>query len=114
MTEIIRIAKNIFFFLVAKWQIVVSAIIVLFVVVFVYKACNKPPKLDEKQIQKAEQAVKERNDEVLKEILADSDTRLDNIDSNIKQAEERTREAKKNYSDWTADELAAEIERRKQ
>lgn len=93
--------------------LIVMIAVVLVPVMLVYKACNKPPKLDEKQIQKAEQAIKNRNDIELKQILAESDTQSRNIDAGIKQAEENTRQAVKNYDGMTTDELAAEIERRK-
>lgn len=97
--------------LLAVMILVVVSVIVLGL--WLRSCFHKEPKLDEKQIQKAEQAVKERNDEQLKEILAESDTRIENIDTGIKQAEENTRNAKKNYDGMTVDELAAEIERRK-
>jgi hypothetical protein len=105
--------KRVFWFVTDNWKVVLPAVLVLVAVVFVFRACNKPPKLDEKQIQKAEQAVKERNDKALKEILADSDTRIDNIDANIKLAEERTRQAERSYEGMSVDQLAEEIERRK-
>lgn len=97
-----------------KWLLYAAAGIVLFIVIVIaFKSCGSKPKLNEKEIQRAEQAVKERNDKVLKEILAESDTRVDAIDSNIKQVEQNTRDAVKSYEGYTVDELAAEIERRK-
>jgi hypothetical protein len=108
-----KFTKLALWFVIDNWKVVLPIVLVLVAAVFVFKACNKPPSLNEKQIQKAEQAVKERNDKVLKEILAESDTRVDAIDSNIKLSEERTRDAVKSYEGMTVDELAAEIERRK-
>lgn len=111
---------NIFGWCAAHVRVVltVAAIIVLLIVVsMIYKACNKPPHLDEKAIQKAEQAVKERNDAALKEILAESDVKEAQIDANVANASLQTvkavDEAKKKYQEMTTDELAAEIERRK-
>lgn len=89
-------------------------LIIIFAVLLQVRGClNKPPKLDEKQIQKAQAAIEQRNDEKLKQILAESDTAADNIDSTILQAEQNTRNAVRNYDGWTAEQLAAEIERRK-
>lgn len=93
--------------------VLLFAIAVIVPGVFIYRACTKPPKIDEKQLQKVEQAIKERNDEKLKDVLAESDTRIENLDSGILQAEENTRQARKNYDGMTFDELAAEIERRR-
>jgi len=82
------------------------------------KSClHHEPKLDEKAIQKAEQAVKDRNDAVLKEILIESDVKDAQIDANVANAAADTanaiHEAKQKYSNMNTDELAAEIERRK-
>lgn len=99
------------------WQlklVPVAIVLVLVLIVVGYQACKPgPAKLDEGQIQKAEQAIKTRNDAALKTILAESDTRVENIDAGIKQAEENTRQAVKKYDGFSLDELAAEIERRK-
>lgn len=89
-------------------------LVLALVIIFVWRACRPgPPKLDEKQIQKYEQAVKERNDKALKEILAESDVRVQGIDNSIKASEEATEKAKRSYEGWSTDELAAELERRK-
>ena len=102
-------------FLKRNWHFAVPVLLIVIVLVWVGigRACKTTPKLDEKQIQRAEAAKKQQNDAALKEILAESDTRIDNIDAGLKQAEENTRKAVKNYDGMTFDELAAEIERRK-
>ena len=101
-----------------KWAVGVIVGIILLVVLFsvsmrIYRWINPPAKLDEVQIQKGEQAVKDRNDAKLKEILAESDTAVENADTTIKQAEQNTEDARKTYDSWTMDELLKEFERRK-
>ena len=79
-----------------------------------YRWCgNRKAKLNEQQIQKAQDAVKTRNDEKLKQILAEADTAEENIDAGIKQAEINTANAKKKYDHLSSDELAKELENRK-
>jgi uncharacterized membrane protein len=113
MIAIPFILKRIGFFLWDNWKLVLGAIVLLVIVVFVYRACSRPPKLNEAEIQKGEQAVKERNDKALKEILAASDVREQGIDNSIQQAEDATEKAKRNYEGWSNEDLAAELERRR-
>lgn len=101
-----------------KWAVGVIVGIVLLVVLFsvsmrVYRWFNPLPKLDEVQIQKGEQAIQQKNDERLKDVLAESDTAVENADTTIKQAEQNTEDARKTYDSWTTDELLKEFERRK-
>jgi hypothetical protein len=95
------------------WAPILLGLVILITCIFVFRACNKPPKINEQEIQKAEEAVKTRNDKALKEILAQSDVREQGIDNSVKAAEEATEKAKQNYDGWTTDELAAELEKRK-
>jgi hypothetical protein len=107
---------NIFGWFVAHVRLF-AVLIAIFLVVFgtalLWKRCNPPPKLDEKGIQKGQIAVEQHNNEILKQVLAESDTRERNIDANIKQAEENTRQAAKSYDGWTDEQLAEEFEKRK-
>ena len=101
-----------------KWAVGVIVGIILLVVLFsvsmrIYRWFNPLPKLDEVQIQKGEQAIEDRNDAKLKDILAESDTAVENADTTIKQAEQNTEDARKTYDSWTTDELLKEFERRK-
>lgn len=114
------IMANILGWLYAHWKLAASVIVsgVLVLLFFsasmrVYRWFNPPPKLDEVQIQKGEQAIKDRNDAKLKDILAESDTAVENADTTIKQAEQNTEDARKTYDSWTTDELLKEFERRK-
>lgn len=101
-----------------KWArrvvLIFVAIAVILPVVFIYRACNKPPKLDEKQIQKAQDAIARRDRAEMERILAESDTAESEIDSNLKQIETDREAAKKSYSGYSNDELAEELERRSQ
>jgi len=78
----------------------------------IFKACHKAPKLDEKAIQKAQQAIAKQDREAMLQVLAESDTKEAQVDSNIKLAEQATKDAKKNYLGLSNDDLAAELERR--
>lgn len=107
---------NILGWFVAHWQriaIFIGLIAVIFGGALLWKRCNPPPKLDEKAIQKGQIAVEQHNNEVLKKVLAESDVKSQNIDANIKQAEENTRQAVKSYDGWTDEQLAEEFEKRK-
>ena len=112
---------NIAGFLVAKWRVLAAILggILLVIVLYaagvrVYRWFNPPPKLDEKQIQKAQDAIAKGETEKMKEILAESDTAEDAIDSSILEVEHKKNEAKKNYDGVTNEDLAAELNRRAQ
>lgn len=111
------IAANIFGFIVAKWR-VIAVIIGLFVVIFgtavLWKRCNPPPKINEKDILKAQNAIATGDRERQIEVLAESDTAEDAIDSNIKAVENAREAAKKNYAGKSNEEIAAELEKRLQ
>lgn len=106
--------------LAAHWRWIVYPLAVIAIIALGmcgYRAWKPQPKLNEKEIQAGEQAVKERNDKELKEILATADAREAEIDANVSNAEAQTEkakeEAKKKYEGMTVDELAAELEKRK-
>lgn len=93
-------------------------VVVLALIVGALKSCGRSqPKLDEQQIQRGEAAVKQRNDAELKQVLAESDARVEVIEGNVANAEHERKwaveEAKHKYDDWTTDQLAEELERRK-
>lgn len=93
-------------------------LVLILVVVFSFKGCGKSaPKLNEQEIQKGEQAVKERNDKELRQILTSSDVREAEIEANVANAKAETvnaiADAKAKYANMNTDELAAELERRK-
>lgn len=103
-----------------NWRIVLGVFLALFVLIFVFKACNRstPPKLDQKAIIEAQKAIEEKNDAKLKEILVESDVRVKEIDANVGKGRAELinaqEEAKRKYDGMSCDELAAEIERRAQ
>lgn len=100
------------------WAVVVIGLLFVLILVLSVRSCfNKPPKLNEAEIQKGEQAVKDRNDKVLKEILTNSDVQEAKINANISNSEADTvnaiKEAKEKYANMNTSDLAAELERRK-
>lgn len=111
------ILKRVGFFIIDNWRVVVTGLAILVVIIaamFTYKSCTKPKvKLDEKQIQEVHRAIETRNEDRLKTILAEADTKDDNIDAGLKQAELNTANAKKNYDGLTIEQLQAEAESRK-
>lgn len=117
MTGILFFLKRVGFFIIDNWRIVLIGVALLAVIIaagLTYRWCgNRKARLNEQQIQKAQDAIKTKNDEKLKQILAEADTAEENIDANIKQAEENTRNAKKKYDHLSSDELAKELESRK-
>ena len=106
------VLKRAAFFVVDNWKIVLAALVLLVAGVWLYRACNRPPKLDERAIQKAQDAIAKRDRDKMLEVLAESDTREAEIDSTIKQIEIDREKAKKNYTGLSNDDLAAELERR--
>lgn len=117
MTAILFFLKRVGFFIIDNWRVVVTGLAILVIIIaagLTYRWCGvRKARLNEQQIQKAEEAVKTRNDEKLKQILAEADTAEDNIDAGIKQAELNTANAKKKYDHLSSDELAKELEARR-
>lgn len=106
--------------LTSHWRIVVYGVLAIAIITFgavVYRSCKPQPKLDEKEIREAQTAVEQRNDEKLKEILANSDAKVEGVDANVKavdaNANKVVEDAKKRYSEMNTSELQAEIERRR-
>lgn len=109
------ILANITGWIVAHWRIVAigaAAVVLFFVILFTFKACNKPSKLDQKEIIEAQQAIEKNDRKVMVEILTNSDVREQGIDNSIILAEEATKKAKQNYSGKSNEEIAQELERR--
>jgi len=117
MTAVLFFLKRVGFFIIDNWRVVLIGLAILVVIIasgLTYRWCgNRKAKLNEQQIQKAQDAIKTRNDEKLKQILAEADTAEENIDAGIKQAEINTANAKKKYDHLSSDELAQELENRK-
>jgi hypothetical protein len=109
-----KVVKGIFWFCYDNWKVVLPVIIVILAIGFGLKHCNRPAKLDEKQIIAAQQAIETHDREAMVEILAKSDTAERQIDANVKAAEKATENAKKNYTGLSNDDLAAELNKRAQ
>lgn len=99
---------------------IISAAVLLVILLLPFlwlRGCSKPPKLNEQEIQRGEQAVKDRNDKELKEILINSEVREKQIEANVADAKAVTaaavQEAREKYANMNTSELAAELEKRK-
>lgn len=111
------ILANIFGWIVAHWKLVAGMVAVFLVTVLfvmVLRSCNKPPKLDQQEIIKAQQAIAENDRKEMIEVLAESAVKEQGIDNSVKAAEQATEKAKQDYSKLTNDQLAAELEKRLQ
>jgi hypothetical protein len=109
------ILANIIGWIVAHWRIVavIGAIALLLLVIMIgARSCRKQPKLDQKEIIEAQQAIEKNDRKVMVDILTNSDVREQGIDNSIKASEEATAKAKQNYSGKSNEELAQELERR--
>lgn len=92
---------------------VLCLIIVLLFIVQIKGCFTKEPKLDEAEIQKAQQAIEQKNNKQLRQILEQSDARVAEIEKSVNQAEANTKKAVNNYDNMNTSELSAEIEKRK-
>lgn len=99
--------------------VIYTVIVVVFFVSFALalRSCKPKAKLNEQEIQAAENAIAEKNDAKLKEILAAADAREAQIDTNVSNAEAQTekakKEAKRRYENMNTSELAEQLEKRK-
>lgn len=111
------IIKRIGFFILDNWKIVLAVLAVLTITIVVYRACRPgPPKLDERAIQKAQQAIAENDRKAMTEVLVESEVAEKAIDQNLANAENEKlkalAEARQKAAGMTNEELAAELERR--
>ena len=67
--------------------IAIIGLIVVIITVFVFKACNRPPKLNEKQIQKVQQAIEKQERGEMVETLAQIEVETKGIDANLANAD---------------------------
>jgi len=104
------------------WKQIIYAAAFLIGVTFLILAMKScftptPPKLNEQEIQKAQDAVKTGNDAQLTEILAASDAREAAIDANVNDAKQITinvtAESRKKWANASFEEKVAEYNRRK-
>ncbi len=116
ITAILFFLKRAFWFVVDNWKVVLPAAVLIVAGVFVYRACNRPPKLDEKAIQRAQTAIAKQDREEMTKILVESDVREKQIKDESADAHAQTTnaivEAKAKANAMTNEELAAELERR--
>jgi hypothetical protein len=110
---------NILGWIVAHKRLVftVLGIVALLILVFMaYRGCKSTPQLNEAEIQRGQEAVKQRNDEELRKILVESEAREAVIDANIANAEREKvnaiHEARQKWANANISELQAEFDRR--
>lgn len=111
---------NLWGFFIVHWRYFAVAGVILLAVIVVGRSCNsdKPAaSLNEAEIQRGEQAVKEVNKKELTEILAAADVREQQINANIANGRTETinatLEAKKRYQEMSIEELQAEFNKKK-
>jgi len=118
ITSLIFFLKRVAFFVLDNWKVVLPIVALLIALVFFVRWWSRPPKLDEKAIQKAQQAIAENDRKAMVEVLVASDIAEKQIDDNLANAEmekfKAFHEARKNAEALTNDELAAELNRRAQ
>lgn len=89
----------------------VGLIFVIALAVSMYSCLKPTPKFRPEETIKAQQAIAKEDRKEMIEILADSTVREQGIDNSIKLAEEATEKAKRDLSQQSNEELAAELER---
>jgi hypothetical protein len=102
-------------FIVARWRLfaaIGAGLVLVLLLVFAYKGCKSEPKLNQKEIIEAQQAIEKQERQKMIEILAESEAREQGIDNSIKAAEQATEAAKQNYTGKSNQELADELNRR--
>lgn len=115
-------AKRVWYFVYDNWKVLAIVAGILLVVVLsavAFRSCGrKPTKLNEAEIQRGEQAIKEQNKQELVEILAKAEVREQAIDANVANGRVATinavKEARDKYSDMSIEELQAEFGKGKQ
>lgn len=102
-----------------RWTIAAIALaIVVIILLMSLRSCLTPqPRLDEEQIQRGEQAIRERNDRELRNILVNSDVRAKEINENVAgvslEVYNAARESRLRWANANIDELREEFERRR-
>lgn len=92
----------------------IVGLIVVTITIFVFKACNRPPKLNEKQIQKVQQAIDKQERTEMVETLAQIEVEQKNIDANLANADNAKlkafEDARKKARSLTNEQLAEALE----
>jgi hypothetical protein len=104
--------------LLAHWRILTLITVLLIAGIVVLHSCGRSkPKLNEAEIQKAEQAIKTRDMEELKTILVNAEVKEAAIDGNLSNAKQRTvqaaDESRRKYEGMSIEEMEKLLEERK-
>lgn len=114
--------KRIGFFMVDNWRallIAAAAAALIILIALAFRGCRSGPvpKIDEAEIQRGEQAIRDRNRSELEAILTEVEVREREIDANVSGGEWATKQAEKDardrYGRMTIEELRAEFEKRR-
>lgn len=110
---------QIFKWVLSHWKgvaIAVGAVFVIVLISLVFRSCNKPPKLNQQEIIKAQQAIAENDAKKMKEVLVASDVKEKVADQTQSNSEANTvnaiQESKEKWKDASIEEMRAELERR--
>ena len=110
------VLKRIAWFVFDNWKVILPIAGVLLLVIIGYRFCNRPPKLDEKAIQKAQTAIAEQDRKAMVEVLTEIEVKEKQIDGNAVEAQAETftaiKNAKEKAAAMTNEQLAAELERK--
>jgi hypothetical protein len=114
------IIANAIGYLYARRRIVLSVaafLVILVLSIALFRACgHRAPKLNNDEILKSQQAIAANDRQTQIEILANSDVREQQIDSNIAAGRNATvnaiADSKAEWANKTNEEIAAELERR--
>jgi preprotein translocase subunit SecF len=94
--------------------LVAVAVVVIVPTVFIYRACNKPAKLDEKQIQKVQKAIAKADRAEMEQTLVESRLAEQQIIEDTEEAEvikeQTVKDARKEAEAMTNKELAEALE----
>ena len=117
LTTIWWFLKRVAWFAYDNWKVVLPAVALLVAVIWFYGWCGRgQARLDQQEIIKAQQAIRENDRKEMIEILVNSDVREKQIDANVANGRTQVMEAantsRKEHAGKSNEDLAAELERR--
>lgn len=108
--------KRVFFFCIDNWKVVLPIVLVLVGGIFLLRACNKPPKLDQEAIIRAQDAIASREKAKMEEAFAQIEVKDQNIDANVAFSETKKlnalAEARRKAREMSNEDLARALEER--
>lgn len=114
LTKIGFAAKRVFWFAIDNWKVVLPIVALIIISLFVLRACNKPASLNEKQIQKNQEAIASGERKKMEEALLESRVAEQQIDANRADAENKKLkaldDARKEAREMSNEDLAKTLE----